>query len=491
MVGSMKKSLIVCICFFITTSMPIDALDTVETNNQESNAVKISFEDALQRMLSSNDSVLAAKNEEDQRRHEKSAAFGLYFPKIETKANAVQLSDPVTVDLNDIRTAILEVQKATLQGAGLTPAQINAVSQGTAAKVPPFEKTLVEERFMSVDAGIKGPIFTGGKISAANDAAAARVNEAGYKLDDTRNRLISELVTRYFGLRLAVKVVDVRSLVLEGMSHHLSDAKALEKNGMIAHVERLHAEVSYADAARELKKSERIRELSVTALNNTLSGTERFEPSTALFVFSDIEPVELFQRSAVEKNPLLKQIQTNRELARALYKKELSTFSPDIFYYGNYQLYGYKTSESLPKWMVGVGATATIFEGFSGYEKVRAAHFQEERVIALENKARKDIRTLIDKNYQELMLSLEQYHAIQSSYAFAEEYLRVREKAFKEGAATSLDVVDARLAFAKVRIDRLKTVYDFDVALSSLLEASGMSNQFIRYLNRKDVEVKF
>jgi outer membrane protein TolC len=487
----MKKSLTAYICFFIVISLPINAQDTVKTDTNENAIPKISFEDALQRMLSSNDSVIAAKSEEDQRRYEKSAAFGLYFPKIETKANAVRLSEPVTVDLNDIRTAILEVQKATLSGAGLTPAQVNAVNQATAAKVPPFEKTLVEDRFITVDAGIKGPIFTGGKISAANDAATARIHEASYKLDDTRNRLISELVSRYFGLRLASKVVEVRKLVLEGMTHHLSDSKALEKNGMIARVERLHAEVSYADAERELKKSERTRDLSITALNNTLSSNGQIEPSTALFIFSDIEAVELFQRSAIEKNPLLKQIQTNRDLAHALYNKELSAFSPDIFYYGNYNLYGYKTPESMPKWMVGVGATATIFEGFSGYEKVRAARSQEERVLALENKARKDIRTLVDKNYQELMLSLEQYHSIQSSFTFAEEYLRVREKAFKEGAATSLDVVDARLAFAKVRIDRLKAVYDFDVALSSLLEASGMSSQFIQYLHRKDVEVEF
>jgi outer membrane protein TolC len=449
-------------------------------DNSNSKPMPLTFEAALEQVMLSNESIKAAKSEDEQRKLEKSAAFGLFFPQIGATANVTKLSDPVVMDLNDIRTAIQAVANYG-----------TAYEKAASSALPDFKKTIVEDKFAKVDATVKGPIFTGGKILAANKAAQARIDESSSKFVDTRNRLITELSTRYFGLRLSIKVVDVRRMVLDGMQKHLDDSRALQKNGMIPNVERLHAEVAFAEAEREFKKSERDRDMAATALNNTLSGSFPVDPSTPMFIFPEVESIEYFKRLAAENNPLLKQIRANRDLAHAAYLKELSTFSPNIYYFGNYQLYGWHTSEELPKWMVGIGASATLFEGFTGYNTVRAAAAQEEKVAALESKARKDILTLVEKNYQELMKSLEQFHSIEASSRFAEEYLRVREKAYTEGVGTSSEVVDARLALAKVKIDRLKSVYDFDTALASLLETGGISSQYTGFLHRKDVEVEF
>ena len=452
--------------------------------------IPISFDEAVQRMKVSNEAIIAARFEEEQRVREKSAAFGLFFPKVDVKANGVKMSDPVVMDLNDIRTAMLMVQQGSLIGAGVNPAVANAINQQTANNLPEFKKTLVEDKFMTVDATVTQPIFTGGKILAANRAADARVTETHQKLVDTQNRLITELVNRYFGYRLALKVVEVRKMVYDGMAKHLSDAKSLEKNGMIAHVECLHAEVAFSEADREYRKALRNSELALTVLNNTLGGNDPVVPASPLFILNEIKPLEYYRNTALENNPLLKQIGASRELAHQNYMKELSAYSPDIFVFGTRQLYEWHSPEYMPKWVVGFGATCTLFDGFADTNKVRAAQSQQERVASLESKAKKDICTLVEKNYQELMLAHEQFQSIQTSYKFAEEYLRVREKAFVEGSATSLDVVDAQLAFAKVRIDKLKAAYDFDVALGALLEASGQSGLISQYMSDHE-EVEF
>lgn len=79
------------------------------------------------------------------------------------------------------------------------------------------------------------------------------------------------------------------------------------------------------------------------------------------------------------------------------------------------------------------------------------------------------------------MKTREQLESIETSLNFATEYLRVREKSFAEGFATSLDVVDARLNLAKVKIERLNLVYTYDITLAQLLEASGLSQQIEQY----------
>ena len=92
--------------------------------------------------------------------------------------------------------------------------------------------------------------------------------------------------------------------------------------------------------------------------------------------------------------------------------------------------------------------------------------------------------TLIDKLYNEMITYSQQMPSIDASFRFAEEYLRIKEEAFKEGAAPSSDVVDARLNLAKIKIERLQAAYYYDLMLARLLEAAGISESFTDYAQR-------
>ena len=70
---------------------------------------------------------------------------------------------------------------------------------------------------------------------------------------------------------------------------------------------------------------------------------------------------------------------------------------------------------------------------------------------------------------------------------YAEEYVRVREKAFHEEMTNATEVVDARLALSKVRIERLEAMYGFDKTLSQILQYAGISEQFSSYQNKQGV----
>ena len=49
---------------------------------------------------------------------------------------------------------------------------------------------------------------------------------------------------------------------------------------------------------------------------------------------------------------------------------------------------------------------------------------------------------------------------------------------------TSLNVVDAQLSLSHAQVDRLTALYELDLALARLLEASGQSTRFLDYLDR-------
>ena len=96
----------------------------------------------------------------------------------------------------------------------------------------------------------------------------------------------------------------------------------------------------------------------------------------------------------------------------------------------------------------------------------------------LDQKLRRDLGTLVEKQYREAEKAREQYEALEATRALADENLRARTRAFEEGVGTSLEVVDARLAQEKVRLERLAAAYGFVNALAELLEASGQGDRF-------------
>jgi len=457
--------------YFILIIMGIQLLTGASRASEKR---EMSFEKALVVLQNKNETLMAARMEEGRRGYEKAAAWGLYFPKVEFGMQYTRIDEPISIDLSDIRSVIL----------GLHP----AVPQ---TMVPSFELQVQDDHFWKSHVNAIWPVFTGGQIKAVNRAADAFLDEAKEKVRFTESTLTTELVKRYFGLRLARKVTDVRRQVLEGLDKHLYQAKKLEENGMIARAERLHAEVSRSEAERGLKRAQRDENIAQTALAGILSSQDNIVPTSTLFFLREIEPLEVFRFRAVGNNPILNQIGAKREAAHQAYRKELGTLSPQVFLFGRHELHREDLTVLEPEWAVGVGFKFTLFEGGTRANRAQAAKSTETRVSLLEQRAKQDIETLVEKRYQELMKALDQLDVLDTSIVSAREYLRVRTRSFEEGFATSLDVVDAQLALSRIEIETLVAVYDFDVALAELLEVSGESEKFEAYRARADLEVSF
>ena len=433
----------------------------------------LAFDDALSVLRSSNEAIMASQMEIRERDHELLAAKGLGYPRIEAGGRYTALNDPIMIDLNDIRTVMLSLHP-------------NVPSQ----KIPSFELGVQDQQYWKANISLTWPIYTGGRITATKRAAEARQDEAHEKLRITEYNLTSELTRRYFGLRLAEKVAAIRKQVLDSMYRHLQEAVTLEKTGVIARSERLHAEVSVAETERLHMRAIRDVSLARTALENILSSQEPVVPTTPLFIFRALEPLSFFSEKAVSNNPILGQISAQRRQAHAGAQKEAGTFLPEFYLFGMRELYSPDLTVLDPEWAVGVGVNWTLFEGFSGSNRLKAARFVEKKVQFLEQKARRDIATLVEKRYQELMKALEQFDATAVSRNLAEEYVRVRQRAFEEGLATSLDVVDAQLSLSRVHVERLNAAFEFDVSLSELLEVCGMSDAITAYSADRSLSVE-
>ncbi len=328
-------------------------------------------------------------------------------------------------------------------------------------------------------------MFAGGRILAANRAAQAAVTAAEQERRGAGNGITTELVDRYFKRRLAAEVLEVRRQAFETFSKHLDDARRLKAAGQIARTDELRAEVARAEADRELKKAARDVNLASIALKSTLGGEVDAIPTTPLVLITGLEPRATFSAAADSGNPTIGKLAALREQAHQGVSAARGELFPSVSVFGTGELIQQGLNSTAdPKWAVGVGARWELFDGLGRLNRLHAARHQEEAVGFETDHARDEVATLVQQRYDEYESALEQYQSLETTVALAEESLRAERKAYEAAVGTSLDVVDAQLSLSNAQVDRLHALYDLDLALARLLEASGQSDRFLAYLDR-------
>lgn len=447
----------------------------------------LTLDEALALTLENNPAMKALEHEERAAEQERRAAIGLRMPQITVAGAYAYMGKDIGIDANGLKTPVngLLGQLGSHLPAELLPVigQLTAPIMGA-----DWGLTIQDRSFGFVGGEVTLPIWMGGKINAANRAARITEKSTRAQGDQTRNALISELVERYFGLSLARQVVSVREQVVRGVRAHLEDAAAMEQNGMLARADLLYVEFKMEEAERELSNAQLQLETLRAALGNTLGGATEAEPATALFILHEMEGLDFFRREAADRNPLLEQVALKRDLAHEGVRVQRADFLPQVVAVGGGTFYNYQVTDLLPRWAVGVGVSLKIFNGLNREYKYSAAKQTLLRVEQLERKASADVGVLVEKLYNQMLHYGNQLSSIDASLAFAEEYLKSKEAAFREGMCPSSELIDAELNLAKVRTERLQAAYQYDVLLAQLLEAAGMSDQFALYARRADAE---
>ena len=479
----------------------------VIVNAQDSIQIhKITFEEAW--TITNNNSHVVKQT--DYLRQEKEEMLksvkGLYFPKIGITASFMDMSKDLTLDLTPVKNAITPLY-STLANYGnfssvpnpdpntnkiLPVLPENLSTAGVRGKLNDglneiqnanWNQMLQKKQFGVLATTFQWPIFVGGKIGIANNVAKIERNEVDEITLQKQGELLSELVERYFGLCLAKQAVCVRLEVYNGMAKHLQDAEKMEKEGLVASADVLHAHVFFSQSLRELTKAKRMVDIINKSLTSTLVtfDGENIEPVSELFYLDTVPSLQYFSEAALTKNPLLLQVSSKMLLSMQKIKAERAEYYPEIALQGMYTIADMYLSPYTPKWVAGVGLKWTLFDGTARSRKVSAALLKAKEVDEIQMKAQSDITTVVAKLYNELKMYKEQLDELDVAVHYAEEYVRVRDKAFQEEMSNATEVVDANLALAQVRIERLQAMYNFDLTLAKLLQMSGLPDEFRNY----------
>ena len=323
------------------------------------------------------------------------------------------------------------------------------------------------------------PLYTGGKIGAVQSALAAEVQAATAQRRTVEDQLERDLVQRYFRVRLARQLVGLRKQQLAQSERQLAQAKAFEAQGQISKVERLSIQVARDDTARDLNRAESDDRIAEAGLRRMLRTDEVLNISTPLFMLTQpLPPLADWLRDAARANPTLATLDAKTVVASQGVLIAKSEFLPSVGAFADYELIKNYLSLIEPNWKAGIGISFKLFSREDRSSKVGAASAQQRQVEAQRAEVLNDIKLAVEASWMRTEQAREQFLLLESGLELTRENLRLRERGFAEGQATSLDVNEARNAVTRAEVGRAQLAYEYVVALAALLETSGQSPRF-------------
>lgn len=444
--------------------------------------VGLTFDEALERMLACHLALKAEAKAEQAALEEEHSTRGLWMPSITLKSGYLLLDKDVALNLNSGKTALQNWIGAL--GTELPESALPALDRLTTPLLQgDWRLGLQARKLATVGGEITLPLWMGGRIRTARRAARIEVENSRRETEILRNRLIIQLVERYYGVVLAQHAVEVRRQISEAVKRHLRDAEALERNGVIASAERLYVAVKWEEAQRELKNSELQLKTLHRSLTNLLSEEDLPPLISSLFLLDSLPEESLFQSRALKQNPQLLLIEQKQQLANEGLLLRKAELLPEVVALGSFSLYNYQVNDLVPRWAVGVGLNWKLFAGGSKRHRYKAAQATAEEAALWSQETEQQVMLAVENNYNELQHYANRVAAAEASQALCKLYLKNRRIAFHEGVCTASQLIDAEVELASVTLQRLQASYEYLVRLARLLESTGQSTLFPSYLH--------
>lgn len=454
--------------------------------------VNLDLRAAVDSALNNNIKIQQYKQVVLQKQYLTKAAAGNFFPSIDLLGGYTYFSKNPEVNMGQVKNSVDDM----FGKYGVVIAQELDLSQedqqiiydkitGGLGELPAYNIVIDQQNYPSLNFTALQPIFTGGKIIAGKRFANAELEFANEDLRQVNNEVIKETIQRYFGVVLLKEVIITRKQVVAGMLMHEKQAKKAIEIGVIPSHDLLRVQVAVAESQRALSDDVNKLELAKMALKTSLGLDQSIivkATDSLKFKITAINLADL-QLQARDKQPIFGMIEQQKLMVDQQHALDVSEFLPQIAAWGEYGFFREEYPVIMPPVMVGVQARLNIFHGLSKVNKLKSTKFLLEEVSKAEMYAHEQISLLVASSYREVLNSEERYRKMKPTIALAAKNLEVNEKRFQEGLSRSIDVIDSRLLYEGVVLQRLMSLYEYYIALTELYLATGNPEKVVEMLN--------
>lgn len=378
-----------------------------------------------------------------------SAAKAQRYPKLSVNANLLRWNDKIEVALGPatpgMPTPKLLARDIVTSTVGVTLAQ-------------PLTGLIALSRLVGIEESAAG--------GARQEAAQARLDAA------------QRAAEAYLRLLQAKALANVAAQSLTQVEAQLKTAQTFEQAGALSKVDVLRLQSARETARQNLLRAQMNVSIAQSGLGLALNlpmgtpvdATDDLPEKPAAAVIEENTAVN----QALEKRPEVALAATREVLAQGNKAIARASLLPNLLAVGNYtHLEGQGPFQPKDAWYVGLTLNWDVWDWGKNVNDIRAAEAGRQQALIGKTVIRDQIAVEVRRRVLETKTAYETLDVAQLALGAAEEANRIQSVRFKEGAATTTDVIDAESEVSRARNGYAQARYDYFLAQASLARAIG------------------
>jgi len=326
------------------------------------------------------------------------------------------------------------------------------------------------------------PLFVGGAIWSGYKMAKSGQAIARAQLDATKQNVLLQVTSAYYGLLFSKSVISVMEQALETAKENLDQVNKIKSVGQASDFDVLRAEVQVANLEPGLISTKNNTKIAESQLLMVLGmeTNSKVIPTDALQYqphgFGDFSLEELYDR-AIQNRADIKIMDEQKRIMQKQVTLARSALMPSIMFGTNYQYQGQRDDFSFTQddffnsFNSSLSFSLPLFTGFKTTGKIQQAKAgvreSDYKIEALYNAVQLEVETAYLA-----ITEKEQAVATQDKIIdLAEEALRLARLRYAEGVSTQLDVMNSEGALNQARMNYQQSLFDYNVAIAQLKEA--------------------
>lgn len=311
---------------------------------------------------------------------------------------------------------------------------------------------------------------------------ARQMNEASTRqLERADQEIVFLVVASYYGVRLAVKQVEVADQSVKTAQSILDRSEARFNSGLTVESDLLTARVRMAARQQELIRARNVLEVARAQLNTAMG-----MPADSPFRFAgdmaerslSLPAVQEIENRALANRPDLKRIASEETAQRQSVAVARSSFGPRVNAFAAWEMDHptFAAGGGGNNWMGGIEMQFDIFQGGAKRAELSRQQAIQERIVAMKQAASDAVRLEVRRAYYETDANRQQIDVARAAIAQAVESLRINQDRYNSGLTTMTDLLGAEDAVRRSLTDYWEAVYHFQTSYASLELASGNLN---------------
>ena len=410
---------------------------------------------------------------------------------LRTSQFKVDAADARASEMNTLRLPSLKVNGSYTRLSTVDPTIIPFPASGIVDDPATGHVTLIPTLYQfganlvnsyGVKATLQQPLFTGGKISGASNAADYLSDATKEDFKKDKADILYNIKAAYWNLYRANEFKRFVDENVNQIKSHAKDAENLMKQGMLTSNDLMKVQVQLSDAlVRQIDATNGVK-MAMYALNSTLGlPLETVIELTSTIQIGDRawDPADQLVEQALTKRPDVLGMNARVEAGASGLTSARGGWWPQIYLIGNYNYMRpnpriFPTVDEFDKtWDVTLSVSFDIWNWWqTGYQanQAQAQLAQAQEGLSM---IKDGVMLEVTQSYLGVNQAKERKTVSEEGVKQAEENYRVMDDKYKLGMTQNSELLDAEVMLLQAKLNLTQSLVDYELSMARLSKAIG------------------